>query len=180
MLNTEEITTKLPVFAEEAKLFFHAYGLGNLVVDKPVDHAAIKGLNKDEYNQYLLLFLPLSKRLSYEDVGPRQIAIGELYEPLDCGTFGTVSTIEIMEPKPDAAVTTHDMIDHIELLTTDLQEVIHQLTDKGVEFSWQENPAHNAVVVAINEWGQEVKFTDRPLQDIAEKHIAAGVAKVHQ
>lgn len=180
MINLQELQTKLEAYGDEAKIFFHSFGVGDLVLDKPVDHAAIKALNKQEYDKYLTQFLPLSKRLSYEPVGPRQIAIAELSDPLTCGSFGEVLTLEIMEPKPGAAITTHDMIDHIELLVPDISEISKTLAEKGVEYKLQENPNHKSVVVEINEWGQEVKFTDRPLADIAEKHIAAGIALIHK
>lgn len=178
MINPERLQELLLAYSEEAKLFFYAYGLANLVLDVPVDHVAIKALNRKVYDQYVQTYLPLSKMLSYEPVGPRDIACAELYIPLDAGTFGKVSLIEIMEPKPNTIATTHDLIDHIELLVPDLDPIKKALSDKGVTFKVQSNENHTAVVIEITEWGQEVKFTNRSLLDIAEKQIASGSAKV--
>ncbi len=178
MISPERLQKLLPAYAEEAKLFFYSYGLADLVIDLPVDHVAIKAVDRAAYDEYIKTFLPLSKRVSFEAVGPRDIATAELYEPLDAGTFGTVSIIEIMEPKPGTIATTHDIIDHIELLVPDLEPIKTAFRNKEVQFKEQSNENHSAVIVELNEWGQEVKFTDRTLQDIAEKQIAAGVAKI--
>lgn len=179
MITPDRLQELLLAYSEEAKLFFYSYGLANLVLDVPVDHVAIKAKDRSVYEEYLKIYLPLSKRLSYEPVGPRDIATAELYKPLDAATFCEVSLIEIMEPKPDAIATTHDLIDHIELLVPDLKPITEALEAKSVEFKMQSNDNHTAVVIPITEWGQEVKFTDRTLLDIAEKQIAAGKAKIY-
>ena len=178
MITPERLQQLLPAYAEEAKLFFYSYGLADLVIDLPIDHIAIKALDRKVYYEYLNSFLPLTTRMSFEAVGPRDIATAELSTPLDAGTFGTVALLEIMEPKPGAIATTHDLIDHIELLVPDLKPITDALDEKGVIFKVQSNENHTAVVMEVNEWGQEVKFTDRSLSDITEKQIANGAAKI--
>lgn len=178
MINHARLQELLLAYDEEVKFFFYSYGLADLVVDKKLDHVAVKGLDSEKYQEYLKEFAPYSKRLSVEPVGPREIAIAELAEPLDGGTLGNVDTLEIMEPKPETIPTTHDLIDHVEILVDDLKPIKEALTFKDIEFKEQSNDNHTALVVEINEWGQEVKFTDRPLKDIAEKQIANGSAKV--
>ncbi len=180
MINPERLQELLLDYAEEVKLFFYSYGLANLVIDAPIDHVAIKALNRKVYEQYLDIYLPLSKRMSYEEVGPRDITIAELYNPLDAGTLGKVGLVEIMEPKPGTIATTHDLIDHVELLVPDLEHIKEALQNKEVQFKVQSNDNHTAVVIEITEWGQEIKFTDRALFDIAEKQIAAGAAKIYE
>ncbi len=176
MISPERLQELLFAYAEEAKLFFYSYGLANLVIDAPVDHVAIKALNREVYKEYIQTYLPLSKRLSYEAVGSRDIAIAELYNDLNAGTLGKVGVIEIMEPKPGKIATTHDLIDHIELLVSGLEPIRVALVNKQVEFSEQSTENHKAIVVTINEWGQEVKFSNKPLVDIANKQIAKGLA----
>lgn len=180
MLTPERLKELLPPYAEEVKLFFYSYGLADLVIDLAVDHVAIKALNREVYDQYIQIYLPFSKRMSFEPVGPRDIATAELYEPLNAGTFGTAGLLEIMEPKPNTIATTHDLIDHIELLVPNLEPIQKILEGKGVIHKVQSNDNHTAIVIEINEWGQEVKFTDRTLLNIAEKQIAIGSAKIIQ
>ncbi len=178
MITPERLQQLLPAYAEEVKLFFYSYGLAELVIDLPVDHVAIKGLNKEVYEQYIKMYLPLSSRISQEKVGERNLALSILKESLDAGTFGKVSLLEIMEPKPDAIATTYDLIDHIELIVPDLKVIKDSLEWKEVEFKEQANEEHSALVIEVNEWGQEVKFTTRSLLNIADQQINAGVAKV--
>jgi predicted metalloenzyme YecM len=155
-------------------LFFYSYGLANLVVDVSIDHVAIKALNRATYEQYLDEYLPLSTQVSFAHINDRDLATAILSTPLDAATFGKVPILEIMEPRPDAIATTHDLIDHIELLVSDLEPIKHALQSKDVEFRVQTNMNHTAVVIEINEWSQEVKFTDRSLADIAKAEIASG------
>mgnify|MGYP006326836669 CR=1 FL=1 len=178
MITPERLQQLLPAYAEEAKLFFYSYGLADLVRDLLLDHLAITALDRKVYDENLNSFLPLTTRMSFEAVGPRDIATAELSTPLDAGTFGTVALLEIMEPKPGAIATTHDLIDHIELLVPDLKPITDALDEKGVIFKVQSNENHTAVVMEVNEWGQEVKFTTRSLQDIADQQIKIGAAKV--
>jgi predicted metalloenzyme YecM len=178
MVNLERLQQLLPPFAEEAKLFFYSYGLADLVIDLHIDHVSLKALNSEVYEEYVKTYLPLSKRLSFAEVNERRLATAELYEPLDAGTFGSVSILELMEPRPGAIATTYDIIDHIELLVPDLEKVKSVLSAKDVSFTEQNNDQHTTIVCEINEWGQEVKFTDRSLLDIAEKQIASGASKI--
>jgi predicted metalloenzyme YecM len=178
MINPERLQELLLAYSEEVKLFFYSYGLANLVLDVPIDHVAIKALDRKTYEEYLKIYLPLSKRLSYAEVNNRDLATAILYEPLDAATFGTVPMLEIMEPRPGVIATTYDLIDHIELLVPDLEAIKEALKAKDIKFKVQSNDQHTTVVVEITEWEQEVKFTDRSLLDIAEKQIAAGSAKI--
>lgn len=178
MITPERLEQLLPAYAEEAKLFFYSYGLADLVIDLPIDHVAIKALNRKVYDDYIKIYLPLSKQISSAVVNDRDLATTQLYEPLDAGTWGQVKLLEIMEPRPNAIATTHDLIDHIELLVSDLEAIKSALINKNVEFSEQSNDQHSTVVVEINEWGQEVKFTSRGLGEIAQKQIQNGEAKI--
>ena len=178
MINPERLQELLIAYSEEVKLFFYSYGLASLVLDVPVDHVAIKALNRDTYEEYLKIYTPLSKRLSSSIVNDRDLATAVLYKPLDAATFGKVQLLEIMEPRPGVIATTYDLIDHIELLVPDLEAIKKALKDKDIEFKEQSNDQHRTVVIEITEWEQEVKFTDRSLLDIAEKQIIAGGAKV--
>lgn len=178
MITPERLQQLLPAFAEEAKLFFYSYGLADLVIDLPIDHVAIKALDRKVYDEYIKIYLPLSQRMSYAVVNDRDLATALLYEPLDAGTWDQVKLLEIMEPRPNAIATTYDLIDHIELLVSNLEAIKTTLTNKDVIFTEQSNDQHKTVVVEINEWGQEVKFTDRGLQDISDKQIASGTARV--
>ncbi len=172
MLNPEELKLKLDAFGDAVKMFFYAYGLGDLVLDKKIDHASVKALNKSEYDEYIQTYLPLSKKLGYESMDLRQIAVAELYQPLECGEFGNVDILEIMEPKPNAAITTHDMIDHIEIIIDNLEALEIILKDKDVEFKVEGNGEHKAIAVSINEWDQEVKFAEKSILKTFEKLIA--------
>lgn len=178
MISPDRLQELLLAYSEEAKLFFYSYGLANLVLDVPVDHVAIKALNREVYELYLETYSPLAKRIFYEEVNKRDLALADLLQPLDAATFGTIPLLEIMEPKPGAIATTHDLIDHIELLVPDLEPVKATLAAKDVKFTVQSNDNNTTIVIPINEWEQEVKFTDKSLLDIANDQVAKGVAKI--
>ena len=178
MIGALELNDRLTQFAQEAKLYFHAFGVGDLLLDKQIDHVAVKGVDRKEYDAYIEHFKPLSKRIAYAQVNNRSLATAELYEPLNGGSFGPVALVEIMEPRPDAIVTTQDMIDHIELFVESLEAVELRLKQAGLKYQRQNNDAHTTVVVEINEFLQEVKFTDMKLMHITERQIAEGTSIV--
>lgn len=172
MITPERLQQLLPAYAEEAKLFFYSYGLADLVIDLQIEHVAIKALDRKVYDEYIQIFRPLSKKMLSVVVGDRELTTAELYEPLDAGTFGKVSILVIMEPKPEAIATTHDLIDHIELLVPSLDDIKTALKSKDVLFSEQSNDQRKTLIAEINEWGQEVKFTELSAPDAVNIKIA--------
>ncbi len=178
MIQPNRLQELLSNYSEEAKLFFYSYGLANLVIDKPIDHVAIKALNRETYEQYLDIYKPLSERLSSARINDRDLATVVLQKPLEAGTFGSVNLLEIIEPKPGAIATTYDLIDHIEIFTNNLEEAASILKNKDVLFKEKSNGGHNTLVIEINEWGQEVKFTDTPLGEIVDHELKAGSANI--
>lgn len=131
------------------------------------DHFAIKCANAEEYEETLTIvrteFSPIGM---YEaDIQQRRLGSAKLAGRVGTGeiSFGWV---EIMEPKPDAAVA-ESFVEHSEFYMPDffeLQRVLHMRGVEGVRS--QDNGAHGHVSFPIDDHGREIKFNNKPLADV--------------
>jgi predicted metalloenzyme YecM len=178
MLNPNNLPEQIEYYLHDLKMAFYAHGLVRLLEGKQIDHFAIKAIDTKEFEEYLKTYLPLCRRLSYTELNERRLATGELYEAIQFAEYGVCSTIELMEPRPGSITATYDRLDHIELRVDDLEEIKELLSQRQMECELQDNGVHQAVVVVINERGQEVKFTNKSLLGIVSEQIATGISKV--
>ncbi len=178
MLSPQLLPEQIEQYLHDLKIAFYAHGLVRLLGGKPVDHFAIKAIDTTEFEEYLKVYLTLCQRLSFTELNNRRLATGELYEGVQFSEFGSCSTLELMEPRPGSITTTYDRLDHIELRVDDLYEIQELLQQREMECELQNNGVHQAVVVIINERGQEVKFTNKGLVNIVTEQIASGVSKI--
>ncbi len=138
-----------------------------LIENKPVDHLAIKSHYSKDYEEYIKTIKShVQKPFLYTHMDQRRIAAAKLTDSINFSPFGFSNMIEIIEPKPEKAKTTDARFDHIEFLNPDLETIEHILSKHLIPFTRYQNPKHKALVVVINDKGQEIKFTDSRLKDI--------------
>lgn len=172
MLDYKSLQEVLPKFAEEAKLHFHAFGVGDLLVDKNVGHIGIKAADKAEFESYIPEYDPYAiHRYEFMSDG-RRLAFFHLQNPIQCGSLGECSVIEIMEPKPETIVTTQNMVDHLEFPSDELQNIKTRLISAGIKPVEQLYPHGSALSVEVNEFLQEIKFSEHDINKEAQASSA--------
>ena len=152
------------------------------VLGFPVDHLALKAEDGRDYEELLRIFSRISTRVYETLINSRRISVAQLksFVGLRFGdtSLGSTRLLEIMEPRPEKAGQDLVGFEHIELVVPQLEGVRQELMLRGSHFQEGGNDYHQTVVLKINDNGQEVKFTNRPLIAIIEEQIKRGETAV--
>lgn len=142
----------------------------------PVDHLAIKSANSQQFEIFLDSLKSFSESLSYVNLNNRRLATAILKNRYKFGDLGSSKILELMEPRPEKANRDFVGFEHIELRVSDskLKSIVTQLKKSNLLLEFQHNPAHDAAVVRINNSGQEVKFSNKNLQEIIHHELTSG------
>lgn len=166
----------LAAFARKLANFQNRHGLGDFFARLQLDHLAIKMYDGAAYEQALRNIRPFCRHLIEANLDKRRITIAVLQEPLELPGFGKTQMIEIMEPRPHMVGKDIVGIDHVELLLKDLEEAASLMAAKGIKIGDGVNIYHHTVVVRINKKGQEIKFSNKPIETTLKEEMKAGDA----
>ena len=173
LLSVEGLQEATDEYFERLRIFIDTYDLWELFDGATVDHVAIKLEDKQDYLEHVESLSNESSWIISTPMDDREISTAKLRDPMRLHGLGTTRIVEIMEPKPGKSGGTG--LDHIEVLSLSTFEDIRALLDsRNIRFTLYSNERHSAVVVQINDEGQEVKFTDGRLEDIALVQAACG------
>ena len=151
--------------------------LAPLIENHPIDHLAIKAYATEDYELYLKSAIPSSELpVTATAMDDRRIATALLKKPISLSSFGETNVLEIIEPKPAKAETADARFDHIEIRNPEFVEIEKSLKELNIAYTPYENPKHKALVIVINDLGQEIKFTNGNLAEIVKTELAEGKA----
>jgi hypothetical protein len=168
---------QLDNYAAELESFIATNSLPNEWFLEP-DHIAIKGVDGTDYEDILESFRPVAKQITYIEMDGRRLGTANLTRPIVAGDLGSVSWVEIMEPRPERIGSDVVGLEHMEFCYPNFDEVTKVLRSRGIEFEPQQNPGHSWINIVINDKGQELKINDRPLAVIVEEEIKSGLSKI--
>lgn len=136
-----------------------------------LDHIAIKAANSDNFEVLVERFRPEveQKKFVCVEKDGRRLASAPLLGEISLGSFATVGRLGIMERRPGTPEAPRPIVDHTESSVKDLEglaEIVDVLDLRGIEFEVQADSSRICLCVIINEDGQELKFTDKALEDI--------------
>lgn len=148
-------------------------GINVAINNSEMDHLAIKASDSENYIKLVQFFIPKCSSLIGVKIDDRELATGELIEPLKLKNFGEFRFIELMEPK-FGKVGNCQQLDHSEFFCRNLEMIEQTLSGLGVKYSVQSNNFHDSLVVIINQGtSQEIKFSDRRIEDVVMDEVAS-------
>ena len=165
-------------YTESLAQFLQNYPtLKSVILGHPIDHLAIKAYATEDYDQFIesikaFVLTPFT----FTPMDNRRIATAILKEPIQFLPFGQTEVLEIIEPKPEKAKKTAARFDHIEIFNPDFPTIEKILVKQSISFSRYQNSKHKALMIVINEKGQEIKFTNSNLKQIVAEEIAENSA----
>lgn len=154
------------------KPFVEAHSLETLVCF-PLDHIAIKLEGEETYKAYLRDIKKYTVSVSENpDIDGRPMAIATLSSDIVVGDRWT-RRLQIMHPKPGKTGNSSHL-DHSEIFMPQFDIVARVLEAKQIPYMRKHNSGHRTLVIQLNELGQELKFTDRPISDVEREQILEG------
>lgn len=143
------------------------------------DHFAIKCANAEDYEETLD---QVKNYLQPEGMWEVEMDGRRLASAVLAGTILIGNTyfrwVEIMQPRPGKELE-KGFVEHTEFVFMDGFEVQRVLGIRGVEgVEEQQNPGHKWVNVPIDAQGREIKFNDKPLEEVIEFEQDEGIGRV--
>lgn len=174
MLEYEE---SIEAFAQMLQNFMDQYELPAKWFKVP-DHLAIKCADALDYEYVIQDLLPDAQQTSVANIDNRRLVAMHLITTQPVGQLGSVSWLEIMEPRPEKAGKDRVGLEHMEFYYPDFDEVRGVLDEYQVEYTEQSNAGHAWINIVINADGQELKLNNRLLSDIVEQELSEGTARL--
>jgi predicted metalloenzyme YecM len=163
------------LYLKELENFLNKNKLSDLF-HPPVDHLAIKAFDDADFTSFLESLKDFSETITFAEINNRRLATARLTTPIYFSQLGSCYCIEVMEPRPEKVNKDLVGFEHIEIFHPDLEEVKNLV--KKLHHEFQENSAHQAIVLKINQKGQEIKFTNTHLFDIEFSQLQTGEAQI--
>lgn len=176
--NQQQLQNDAELYATFLSAFIGTYKLDSLFSGKPVDHIAVKAAGLDDFERYLESITPFANLVVRSEVNSRWLVTARLIKAVNLGTYGPVSYVELMQPKPGSNPNGLVGLDHVEFVNPNFNQIDARLWQVKAGKKLQSNSNHSAIVVVINSKGQEVKFTNTTLLEINQKEVKEGRAEV--
>jgi hypothetical protein len=166
----KKLKHEINTYARELEIFTR-HKISRQLFNEP-DHVAYKAFNTPGFEQFLgqVRAEELEEDIVIAEMDGRRIATAFLAGSLALGSFGEVTVLEIMEPKPEKVGQNRAGLDHVEFYYPDFGNLQKILTRGQVNFSRTSiNSSHNFIGVRFGEESHELKFTDKRLADIVKQ-----------
>lgn len=140
------------------------------------DHLAITCADGLDYEYILQDLLPDAQHASEVNMDGRRLAALCLISPQPVGSFGKLSWLEVMEPRPEKLDNDLVGLEHMEFYYPDFSEICEVLQVNAIAYTQQSNPGHQWINIVINDQGQELKLNNRALAEIVSQELGEGIA----
>lgn len=166
---------EVSAYLRDLRKFLARYGLQRFAAS--VDHAAVKAKDGQEYRRLLDQVVAHAKIIITKEMDGREIAVAQLVEAISFGDLGDTEYLEIIQPKPGASVDTTFWIQHIEVVHQLFSEIVAVARRQGMAV--RDHQGHRTVDFEINNWQQEIKFSDRPIEDVLLEQLSKGESQIY-
>jgi predicted metalloenzyme YecM len=167
---------KLETYFKDLKKWLKDFSLEDYVGFP--DHFAIKVENEEKFNELVNEFknfcinkIGSTPGLSIRQMHGRKIAVAILKQPI---VFfdKEINCVEIMQPRPEVEGDDVVGLDHLEFISSDLENIENKLKGKDLNYYVDEsNPYKEIIVSFVNSKKERVKFTNKTLAEIVPKQI---------
>ncbi|MBX4197254.1 hypothetical protein KW801_01710 [Candidatus Saccharibacteria bacterium] len=187
MTNLETLKKMATEYNDRLDTFWAEAKLPEVWLDDGYDHFALKAYSREDYEDIIEQFKPVTEFIAEVDLDDRQIATAKLLGhfalnmTLSFSDWMSIDHIEIMLAREDEQGDKPVRFDHSELFKSHgLIPVMKVLEAKGLRpFNPPEfNRSHMWVSIVFGEENDEVKFTDKRLSEIIQDDIRTGRAKI--
>lgn len=173
MLEYEE---EIGIYAKTLQDFISKYELPDTWFSRP-DHLAIKCADALEYEYKLQELMIDAQSGSQIEMDQRRLATLHLISSVQVGELGSISWLELMEPRPEKVGKDVVGLEHMEFYYPYFDEITETLHRYKIPFTEESNPGHSWINIVLNEQGQELKLNNKLLADTVEEELEAGTAR---
>ena len=163
LFNLDSIQSAANNYTQSRSQFLESHDLDH---PQSADHLAIKVADSADYDAQLPQLLKMLSSAQYVNLNNRRICTGKLITPITLPGFSQTNFLEILEPRPSKVGTGVVGLEHVEFLVPDLDSVKSALVAKNILPEFHDNGHHRSLIVKFNNLGQELVYTNTPLEQV--------------
>lgn len=141
------------------------------------DHLMIKSTDASDFDKRVKEIGPWAEQVAFVEIDTRFLVAAQLLVPLMLTDHRPVQWVEIMEPKsPDGTVDFFG-VEYAEFYYNDFNKAGLMMKKQKIPAEKRTDGIHRWWNIRMNEAGQEVRITDKPLSEIIGRELDDGTAK---
>lgn len=141
------------------------------------DHIMVKSDNISNFDHRVRSITPWAENTAFIEVDSRFLVAAQLLVPLTIADGKPVSWVEIMEPKSAEGTADYLGVEYAEFFHEDFNQAGLMMKKSRVNFEKRVDDLHRWWNVRLNDDGQELRITDKPLADIIDRELDEGTAR---
>lgn len=138
------------------------------------DYVMVKTDGPADFNDKVQAIEPWAEKVAFAQIDWRFLVAAQLLVPLTLSRYRAANSVTIMEAKSEAA--DHIGVEYTQYYCGDFGFAEKLIKDSGVEVETRKDGYQRWLNVRINPQGQEVRLSDRKLEDVVAAQIESGEA----
>jgi hypothetical protein len=171
-----EINDQIRSYGETVLRFASVMDFPSILISRP-DHVMIKSSTPSDFDRKVKLVTPWAEQAAFLEVDSRFLVAAHLITPIALTEYKEVSWIEIMESKSPDGTTDYLGAEYAEFYHSDFIQAAKLMKSKRIDFEKRTDGIHRWWNIRLNEEGQELRISDKPLMDIIGRQLDDGTAR---
>ena len=178
-----EILTPPPEIEREAQKYGQAMLRFVNSTDFPIDiltypdHLMIKTTSPSDFDKKVKAINPWSEQVAFMEIDERFLVAAHLVVPLTMTQYRPVEWLEIMEPKSPESTSDYPGAEYVEFYHNNFNEAGLLMKKRRITYEKRVDGHHRWWNIRINDEGQELRITDKPLSEIIGQELDDGTAR---
>ena len=141
------------------------------------DHVMIKSSSPSDFEEKVKAIRPWAEESAFMEIDSRFLVAAHLVVPLALAEHKPVEWLEIMEPKSPDGTVDYLGAEYAEFYYEDFNKAGLLMKRNKIPYEKRTDDNHRWWNVRINDKGQELRVTDKPLSEIVDKELDEGTAR---
>lgn len=176
ILPPKEVHSEARRYGRTMLEFVHATDFPESLLAHP-DHLMIKSSGVSDFEKKVKSITPWAEEAAFLEVDERFLVAARLIMPIALTDYKEVDWVEIMEPKSVEGTVDYLGAEYAQFYHNDFNSVGVIMKKKRVDFEKRTDGMHRWWRVPMNDEGQEIRITDKPLAEIIGRELDDGTAK---
>lgn len=171
----EDVTDGLAAYGKRLKEFAHSREIPDELLREP-DHVMIKSANTADFAAVARGIHPWAEQVVFTEIDLRFLVAARLLVPLALTDNHYVGGVEVMESRSEAV----DFLglEYGQFFVPDFKRAERLIRRRKIPFQSRADNHHRWLQLPMNNEGQELRLSDKKLDEIIDEELAEGAAKL--
>lgn len=176
ILPPQDINDEVKKYGQTMLHFMWSTDFPEGLVTNP-DHVMIKSATPSDFDKRVKSISPWAEQKIFVEVDTRFLVAARLIVPMALTEYKEVNWIEIMESKSPDGTADYLGVEYVEFYHSDFNQAGLFMKRKKVDAEKRVDGLHRWWNIRMNDEGQELRITDKPLSEIIDKELDESTAR---